>query len=223
MDSSGGDLLPLSYIAQYGYCPRRAALLLLEQAWEENEYTAQGREQHHAVHLQRTEKRGERIKLYEHWVYSSALGLSGKCDCLELSMDDQGCILPFLTGKYLIFPVEFKHGRVRQEREYQIQLCAQAMCLEEMYSTAIGQGAIFFIDAHQRETVHFSPDLRDETSLVAQKLQEISSWQIIPAASFGPKCRKCSLLEYCSPQIKSSANGYCQSIWWNAEKWGEDQ
>jgi len=222
MHSVEDDFLPLSYIAQYGYCPRRAGLLLLEQAWAENEYTALGREQHHAVHLQRTEKRGERIKLYEHRVFSAALGLSGKCDCLELTADDQGCALPFLPAKYLIFPVEFKHGRVRQEREYQMQLCAQAICLEEMYSTTVEQGALYFIDAKRRDTVVFAPDLRAETKQAAQCLKEILAGEMVPAACFSPKCRKCSLLEYCAPQIMPIAKSYCQSLWQAAEHWEKE-
>ncbi|MEG2259725.1 MAG: Dna2/Cas4 domain-containing protein, partial [Oscillospiraceae bacterium] len=81
--SADRELLPLSYIAQYGYCPRRCALLMIERVWSENEYTAAGRAEHERVHTQRVERRGSHINLYELPVFSRSLGITGFCDCVE--------------------------------------------------------------------------------------------------------------------------------------------
>ncbi|MEG0597900.1 MAG: CRISPR-associated protein Cas4, partial [Oscillospiraceae bacterium] len=101
------ELLPLSYLSQYGYCPRRCALLLLEQVWIENEYTAAGRAEHERVHTHRIERRGDRVTLYEFPVFSRKMGVSGLCDCVELHEDAAGVPVPFGEGKYTFYPVEY--------------------------------------------------------------------------------------------------------------------
>lgn len=135
--------LPISRLSHAAYCPRRAALLTNEQLWRENADTAKGRSEHTRVHSARIERRGDQIKLYEMDVQSASLGLSGKCDCVEATADPGGCYIQRVEFPVKLYPVEFKHGKLREEEEYEIQLCAQAMCLEEMYSTSIPEGAIF--------------------------------------------------------------------------------
>ncbi|MEG0167304.1 MAG: CRISPR-associated protein Cas4 [Ruthenibacterium sp.] len=207
------ELLPLSYLSQYGYCPRRCALLLLEQVWTENEYTAAGRAEHERVHTTRIERRGDLITLYEFPVFSRDLGVSGFCDCVELRVDSNGVPLPFGKDSYMLYPVEYKHGVVRDEREYQIQLCAQAMSLEERYGCVIPDGALFFIDAHRRDEVLFTPELRAETRRIAAALSDLSEHMVFPAAEYGPKCKKCSLSETCQPRVAQSAGAYCRNLW----------
>lgn len=185
---------------------------MLERIWEENEYTASGRAQHERVHAEHKEKRGSLIKLYGHTVYSEKLGLLGKCDCVEAEESTQGCILPFFPQRYQLFPVEYKHGIVRNEHEYKLQLCAQAMCLEDMYRTQITKGALFFIDAHRRDVVEFSTDLRDEVVHVAAKLMIMAEEGHVPVAEYGPRCKKCSLLDYCGPKIRRTAKSYCDAL-----------
>lgn len=204
--------IPLSYLSQYYYCPRRAALLMLEQAWEENEYTAMGRAEHERVHDARIEKRGTLIKLYEYSVFSNKLCLSGKCDCIEAVKMDTGCVLPFSKEFYSLYPIEYKHGIVRNEFEYQIQLCAQAMCLEEMFKYKIQKGALFFIDAHRRNEILLSNKLRSKVMAGAEALQNIMDTQKIPSAEYSKKCKKCSLLNYCQPKVNFSANNYCNQL-----------
>lgn len=211
--SSDNELLPLSYLSQFGYCPRRCALLLLEQVWIENEYTAAGRMEHERVHTARIERRGNLITLYEFPVFSRDLGVSGLCDCVELHTDINGVNLPFGKDKYMLYPIEYKHGVVRDEREYQIQLCAQAMSLEERYGCVIHDGALFFIDAHRREKVLFTPELRAETKQIAVALFDLSTSAIFPVAKYGPKCKKCSLIEVCQPRVAQSAGTYCSKLW----------
>lgn len=207
------ELLPLSYLSQYGYCPRRCALLLLEQVWIENEYTAAGRAEHERVHTHRIERRGDRVTLYEFPVFSRKMGVSGLCDCVELHEDAAGVPVPFGEGKYTFYPVEYKHGVVRDEREYQLQLCAQAMCLEERYGCSIPRGALFFIDAHRRDEVEFTPELRAETKRIAVALSDLSERAVFPVAVYSPKCKKCSLAEACQPRVAQSATAYCRKLW----------
>ena len=206
------DLIPLSYLSQYAYCPRRAGLLLLEQIWQENEYTASGRAEHERVHTARIEKRGAFVKLYEYTVYSQQMMLSGKCDCVEATMRPDGCTLPFSDERYSLYPVEYKHGKVRREAEYEIQLCAQAMCLEEMTDCRIQKGAVFYIDAHRREEIIFTEELRKSVTETALALQNLLRIQQIPKAVYSPKCKKCSLLQECLPKVKEAAESYCMQI-----------
>ena len=161
------EYLPLSWLSQVCYCPRRAALLLNERLWEESSDTAKGRSEHQRVHTQRVEKRGDYLKLYEFTVFSDRLFLLGKCDCIEAVRDENGCHIPAADFPVRLYPVEYKHGTVRQEEEYQIQLCAQAMCLEEMFHTTIPEGALFFISSQTRPGQNDSARLRSFVSGMA--------------------------------------------------------
>lgn len=206
------EYLPLSWLSQADYCLRRAALLLNERIWVENADTAKGRSEHERVHTQRVERRGSFIKLYEYTVFSDKLGVIGKCDCIEATEDANGCSIPATDFPVTLYPVEYKHGIVRQEQEYNIQLCAQAMCLEEMFHTAIKEGSIFYISAHRRQPVLFDDALRKKVYETTQKLREVQENLSIPEAVYSAKCKRCSLKEYCMPKVKSSAQKYCQIL-----------
>lgn len=112
----------------------------------------------------------------------------------------------------LLYPVEYKHGKLRDEQEYNIQLCAQAMCLEEMYHTAIPEGAIFYLSSHRRQTVALDEPLRRLVWETAEKLHHIRDTLSIPAARYSEKCQRCSLREYCMPDISRSAQAYCEQL-----------
>lgn len=206
------ESVPLSYVSQYGYCPRRAGLMLLEQAWAENEFTASGRVQHGRVHEARVERRGDLLALLDYPVASETLGLSGKCDCVEATRDESGVPIPCEEGKFNLYPIEYKHGVVREEREYQLQLCAQAMCLEEMLGGRIERGTLFFTDAHRRSEVILDETLRAEVRATAIALQAMLINQHVPRASYGPRCKKCSLLELCNPKLPAGGIAYCASL-----------
>jgi len=207
------ETIPLSYLSQYGYCPRRAGLLLLEQAWSENEYTASGRVQHERVHSAGIERRGNRLTMLEYPIASEALGLSGKCDCIEATASAQGIALPGETGKYTLYPIEYKHGVVRDEREYQLQLCAQAMCLEEMFGGHISCGALYFTDARRRDAVELTEVLRTEVRRMAAALQELLAKGRVPPGKYGSKCKKCSMLNVCDPRLSANGNAYCMRLY----------
>lgn len=217
------EYLPLSWLSQADYCLRRAALLLNERVWVENVETAKGRAEHERVHTQRVERRGDFVKLYENSVFSDKLQISGKCDCIEAIRDEAGCMIPAVDFPVRLLPVEYKHGKLRDESEYKIQLCAQAMCLEEMYHTIIPTGALFFITAHRRVEVGFDEALREQVRQTVQKLWKVRHEMRIPPAVYGPKCKSCSMLEYCMPKVKASAKNYCKALLLEAERLEETE
>lgn len=206
------EYLPLSWLSQWAYCPRRAGLLLNERLWEESADTARGRAEHERVHTQRVEKRGGIVNLYEFTVFSDRLLLLGRCDCLEARRDAEGCRIPAVDFAVRLYPVEYKHGTVREEEEYQIQLCAQAMCLEEMFHTSIPEGALFFISSHRRVTVPLDASLRARTEAVAGELHRLREKLTVPHAEYSAKCRHCSLRDPCMPRVKTSAGDYLQQL-----------
>ena len=202
------EYLPLSWLSQIAYCPRRAGLLLNERLWAENADTAKGRAEHTRVHTQRVEKRGKLVNLYEFTVFSDSLLLLGKCDCIEARMDASGCHIPAVEFPVKLCPVEYKHGTLREEEEYQIQLCAQAMCLEEMFHTVIPEGALFFVSSHRRMTVSLDAALRARTQMLAKELHRLRDELSVPGAQYSAKCRRCSLQELCMPKARPSAESY---------------
>ena len=202
------EYLPLSWLSQIAYCPRRAGLLLNERLWAENTDTAKGRAEHTRVHTQRVEKRGDMVNLYEFTVFSDTLRLLGKCDCIEARRDASGCHIPAVEFPVRLYPVEYKHGTVREEEEYRIQLCAQAMCLEEMFHTDIPDGALFFTSSHRRMAIQLDAALRARTQKFAEELHRLRDELSVPVAQYSSKCRRCSLRDLCMPKTKASAENY---------------
>ena len=206
------EYLPLSRLSQAEYCLRRAALLMNEQLWQENADTARGRLEHSRAHDRRIERRGSSLKLYDYEVVSEELCVSGKCDCIEAEAWEDGCLIPAADFPVRLYPVEYKHGTVREESSYCLQLCAQAMALEEMYHTHIPEGALFFISAHRRMPVVLDDSLRQQVRQRAKELLKVRDTFVIPPTEYGSKCKKCSLKELCMPKAKRSAAEYCQRL-----------
>ena len=148
------------------------------------------------------------MNLYEFTVFSDSLLLLGKCDCVEARRDDSGCRIPAVDFPVSIYPVEYKHGTLREEETYQIQLCAQAMCMEEMFHTVISEGALFFTSSHRRMTIPLSETLRTRTMTLAKELHLLRDTLSVPSAKYSAKCRRCSLQELCMPKVKMSAESY---------------
>ena len=197
------EYLPLSWLSQMAYCPRRAGLLLNERLWAENSDTAKGRAEHTRVHTQRVEKRGNLVDLYEFTVFSDRLFLLGKCDCIEARRDASGCHIPAVDFPVRLYPIEYKHGTLREEEEYQIQLCAQAMCLEEMFHTSIPEGALFFISSHRRMAVPLDASLRARTEALAAQLHQMRDSLDIPSGEI--QCQMPPLLAVGAVYAKSAA------------------
>ena len=206
------DYILLSQLTQAAYCPRRAALIMNEQLWQDSADTVKGHFEHERVHEQHTERRANKITLYEQDVYSDALKIIGKCDLVEAVKDENGTVLPFASFPVILYPVEFKHGSVREEEEYKIQLCAQALCLEEMCQTSIPEGALFFTSSHRRLPVQLDESLRAKTKNVIALVMRIKEGFLLPPPEYGPKCQRCSMKDVCAPKTKRSAAGYCEKL-----------
>lgn len=190
--SQAEEPLPLSALAQYTYCPRRAALILLEGEWEDNQFTLRGKRAHEQVDIP------EGLLREGVWVeralplWSERLGLSGRADVVE-----------FVEGRP--YPVEYKVGR-RWPRELarkaaEIQLCAQALCLEEMFGQSVMEGALYSKASQRRREVRFTPELRAATLATIGALRKLLKQAQLPPPAADERCKHCSLMAICMPQV----------------------
>jgi CRISPR-associated exonuclease Cas4 len=198
------DLLPVSALMHLVYCERRCALIHLERLWEENRFTAHGKQVHERVHEQDAESRGDLRTVRGLRVHSLRTGLWGQTDVVEFDRlppdAEGGCALGGLSGRWQPFPVEHKRGREKPDLSDEVQLCAQALCLEEMLAVPVPEGAIFYHEPRRRHPVEFTDALRRETEALAARLHELVRLGVTPAARYERKCRSCSLLDLCLPQ-----------------------
>ena len=209
------DLLPLSALQHLVFCERQCALIHIEQLWADNRFTVEGEHLHDRVHEAGAESRGDVRIARGLPLRSLRLGLSGIADVVEFHrVTEAGARLPGAGGLWKPFPVEYKRGRPKRERCDEVQVCTQAICLEEMLEVHVSDGALFYGATRRRFEVAFDDSLRQETELAAARLHELVSRQITPAAVREPKCDRCSLLDLCMPQALSrsqSAQGYLRS------------
>lgn len=207
-----GRLLALSGIQHYSFCPRQWALIHLEQAWSENERTAAGRIEHERAHDEDlVEKRGDLLLARALRVKSEALGLYGVCDVVEFRKDQAGVTLRGHAGKWLPYPVEYKHGGGVSDLSDKMQLCAQAISLEEMLACHIERGALFHFATRKREEVVFDDALRKSVAEVAAKMHRaFESGRTIRPSPDKKGCRLCSLKDLCLPETleKASVGSY---------------
>jgi len=206
------DLIPLSSLSQYYYCPRRAALLLVDQQWADNQFTAEGTLIHQRVHQEGREKRGPSLALRGLWLRSLRLGLIGKADCVEMQAAAEGVRLPGYEGTWQLHPVEFKHGERRDETEYEVQLCAQAMCLEEMLGCRIAEGYIFYEADHRRQAVLLDDRLRKMVEEGARQLQAMLKAGQIPPPRRSARCKGCSMVDICLPRARRGSGDYLAQL-----------
>lgn len=210
------ELRPLSALQHLVFCERQCALIHLEQVWVENRYTAEGRLLHDRVDAGGSESRGDLRIARGLPLQSLRLGLAGKADAVELHRVDaegDGVKIPGLTGLWRPYPVEYKRGRPKRHQADEVQLCAQALCLEEMLETAIPEGALYYDQRRRREVVAFDEALRTKTEETARRLHELLASGRTPTAVREPKCRDCSLVDVCLPDApRSSARSYLAGI-----------
>jgi len=180
------DLLPLSALRSYQFCPRQCALIHLEEIWEENRLTAEGRLLHEKADTNTRERRGEVLIVRGLWLRSLELGLAGRADVVEFHGN-------------VPLPVEYKRGRPKQGMEDKVQLCAQAMCLEEMTGRAVPDGALFYGSQNRRLDVPLNDALRELTRGTALSVHALVEKGVTPPAKYSPACRNCSLVHLCMP------------------------
>lgn len=207
MSDADDELLPLSGVQHVIFCPRQAALIHVERIWLENAPTALGRILHERADLpgrdiQRGVRLGRAVQLR-----SLRLGLYGVADVVEYHDD------PSLPGGMRPYPVEYKRGSKLRLAD-QVQLCAQAMCLEELHGVEVAHGALYYGQRHRRVPVEFSAALRTTTTEAAAQLRTLVTQGILPAAEPGPKCRDCSLRTACQPVTSSrQAESYVAALY----------
>jgi len=203
MSYTEDDLIMLSALQHYAFCERQCALIHIEQLWNENRMTAEGRIMHERVHEQDRESRGNVRIEYGLPLRSLRLGLIGKADVVEFHRLDKETWQPF--------PVEYKRGKPKLDHCDMIQLCAQAMCLEEMLSISVPKGAIFYGRIRRRFDVSFDNALRNETEEAAKRARQLINSGITPPPVYEKRCESCSLIGECLPKKigkKSSVKNY---------------
>lgn len=187
-----GYSLLISALQHYAFCPRQFALIHVEQAWEENYFTAEGRLLHERVDSGETEQRG--TLRYERGVLlvSQQYKLQGKMDLLEIEK---------INGETRYFPVEYKRGKPKVEDWDRIQVCAQALCLEEMRNVKVNEGAIWYWEVRRREKIMIDETLRSATIKVIEGARELLLFnKTPPPISDISRCKACSLIDICQPQ-----------------------
>jgi CRISPR-associated exonuclease Cas4 len=217
MNFSEDDFLMLSALQHIVFCERQCALIHIENVWADNALTVQGEHLHDKVHEagDRTESRGD-IRIARGLpLRSLRLGLSGVADVVEFHrVNESGIHLSSVGGLWKPFPVEYKRGRPKKDRCDEVQVCAQAICLEEMLEVEIPEGSLFYGATHHRFDVIFDVALRTETEHAAKRLHDLIQSRMTPPAVREPKCDRCSLLEICMPEIAAkshSAKSYLDS------------
>lgn len=207
------NYISLSYISQYNYCKRRAGLIILENQWCDSADTVKGSLEHKVVHTTSITSRNSIVTLTNMSVVSRKMNLMGKSDAIEVLLSENGTALPWIgKEKYELFPIEYKHGSIRMEPEYEYQLCAQAMCLEEMFGCCINSGAIFFISSHRNKEVQFTKKHREAVEKSAAALSQMLDNKIVPKADYSSKCLKCSLKDICMPKVSDSVSDYLRHL-----------
>jgi len=183
------DWLPISALQHFSYCPRQCALIHVEQVFEENLFTQRGRAVHRLVDLPASSR--------EHglWVeralplYSESLGLTGKADLVEFGVNAVPC------------PVEYKHGSKRKNLHDDLQLTAQALCLEEMTGKAVPLGAVFHHSSRRRRVVKIDNALRSQVIALVPRIRELLTSGRLPPPVNDSRCRHCSLIDLCQPKM----------------------
>ncbi len=191
---SEDDLLPLSALQHLAYCPRQCALIHVEQAWAENRFTAEGRVMHEKAHDADAVECREGVRIERGMsLRCLRLGLIGKADVVEFHR------LPDGKG-WVIFPVEYKRGKPKEDDCDKVQLCAQALCLEEMRGDVIPCGAIYYGKIRRRLDVAFDDSLRREVEAAAKRLHALIRSGETPLPVYSEKCEACSLAGLCLPK-----------------------
>lgn len=197
------DLLPLSGIQHFLFCRRQWALIHVEQQWKENALTAEGRIMHkRADDPFFNETRKGVITARAVPIASYRLGLSGVCDVVEFTASPEGVKLPGRDGLYLALPVEYKRGKPKRDPVDEAQLCAQAICLEEMLSVSIPKGYLFYGEIRHRVEVECTAELRRLVGEMAEEMHRYFSRGYTPRVKTSKACRSCSLADICLPTLQ---------------------
>ena len=196
------DWLQLSGLQHFSFCRRQWALIYIESQWAENFRTVDGSLMHENAHDQGfRESRGDVLTVRGLAVHSARLGVSGHCDVVEFRRDPEGVPLRGREGTWRPFPVEYKRGRPKEGSADELQLCGQAMCLEEMLCCAVPEGALYYGETRRRLAVPFTQELRGQAQALLAEMHELYRRRYTPRVKPSKACNACSLKDLCLPKL----------------------
>jgi CRISPR-associated exonuclease Cas4 len=204
------DYIQLSSIQHFVFCPRQCGLIHVDALWSENLFTARGRIMHEKVDSGEDESRGDKLIVRSLNIYSRRLGLSGRCDVVEMTE----------TGETIApYPVEYKSGKPKMDISDTAQLCAQALCLEEMMNVPVREAAVFYGKPRRRLSVEIDDSLRRETESIIHSIHRMIKDRKVPASKYMKKCDTCSLNDMCMPKVRSGRlKSYIEELYRTDEK-----
>jgi len=203
-------VIPLSALQHFVFCPRQCAYIHIECAWEENYLTAQGNQLHERVHSDEFETRGPMRTERGVQVYSEQLGITGKLDLLEIG-----------SNPFSLTPVEYKRGKPKASDCDRVQLCAQALCLEEMRDTRIARAALWYWQVRKREWIAIDEDLRLKTRQVISQTRDLLDSGLLPKAEYTTACKSCSFIDRCQPKLKDTSARHLEKMFDSYEETSE--
>lgn len=210
----GHEVLMLSGIQHFAFCRRQWALIHVEQQWAENLHTAEGDIFHRRAHDEtQTEMRGNTLIVRGLRVQSERLGISGICDVVEFRKSERGIGLAGREGRFDVYPIEYKKGAPKANQADELQLCAQAMCLEEMLLCEISEGSLFYGETRRRARVPLTQELRAQVMQMLEEMHQYFERGYTPQVRRHKGCNACSLKELCLPGMQKApaAGAYLRS------------
>lgn len=202
MAFSEEDWLQLSGLQHFVFCRRQWALIHIEAQWAENYRTVDGHLMHERVHDQEfRESRGDCLIVRGLVIHSAQLGISGQCDAVEFHRNSDGVSLQNREGLWLPYPVEYKRGKPKEHYADELQLCAQAICLEEMLCCAVPEGALYYGEPRHRTLVSFTPELRQQVQNSLTEMHQLYQKHYTPWVKPSKACNACSLKDLCLPKL----------------------
>ncbi|WP_017306098.1 CRISPR-associated protein Cas4 [Spirulina subsalsa] len=189
------EYIPIAALNQYSYCPHRYWRMFEAGEFTDNQYTIEGTSLHDRVHQFGTANQGETWQIRSIWLKSEQYQLIGKADLIEAE-----------GGQF--YPIEYKRGKKGEWGNDALQVCAQALCLEEMTGQKIALGYLYYAQSHQRQGVQILGELREEAIAILQKIHQISQTGEIPKPNYSKRCKGCSLYQNCLPQAVKKVNTY---------------
>lgn len=209
------ELLLLSGIQHFAFCPRQWALIHIEQQWCENVKTIEGKHLHERVDDPFYKDSSNTLAVWRSVnLLSYRLGLIGRADVVEFKKSNSGVNLPGKEGMWTPFPVEYKRGKPKSDERDEVQLCAQAICMEEMFKTVINEGALYYGEIRRRIIIQFTKEVRQQVYDYTDEMHLFFKDSITPPPIYKSHCKSCSLFDICLPkninQLRS-VNSYLKS------------
>lgn len=215
VDNKEDEYMMLSGIQHFLFCRRQWALIHIEQQWEENVRTIEGKHLHEKADQPFIrEKRGDKVIVRALPVKSHTLKISGVCDVVEFVRNEQGIEISGWKGKYLAYPVEYKRGKPKTDESDIMQLTAQALCLEEMLLCEVNTGYIFYDEIKHRVEICLTSEYKSKVRKIVEEMYEYYKRRYTPKVKSGKFCNSCSLQNVCLPILlsKQSVKSYIERM-----------